>query len=663
MTSPSWRRGSCSARVTMRRPRPTPWARPPAPGSCSSCSSSNAQRSCPRPVGWRSRSTASRAMSCRCCRSGKWLITTPGEPGLRAPREVSDHLYQGIESWQIRPWIARGPVDKQMSLSPRFTRVAHDSDPGAVSAELRTHEPLPEPPPTPPSQGGEKKVARRLLSPPCEGAGRAPEGVGPKGGERGGAGPQPKAGEGQTERRSLTLRVSMHRLCVRGVPPPARRRIKPGLPLPRRPTNPRPVSQPRLGPRRVPLPPRPSTGSPIGSSFTFHSTHRPASTFAVVRPCSSSGRRSCIGSWVRPGSSRLPCNPAPWPAATSTRLKRARFRDSTRPSTRSGWFESRRRRIPRRCVFTGREYDTATRRLGPLQEHTAFVLADAPRALLQFTLDLFSPTALITGQEGGRALLLIRGASVPPASELGRVVSKGRVFIPLRLVNVKGNDDRHSEDSLHLPASRIPGGSRCPLRDRGAPCATRSPSVSPAPTRWRRWGSSRAAAPSRFRFFTRADNGPAAGYTLTARAVPEGLPHELGMTDRAGQDRRSSRDSPRGWSSSGWWPATSEPMVEFPVMPGESVRGAGHPDRSQAADRGLPGSARRHPRRGGRPGGPAGEAREADGGRLQGEDLAGVEQGLKEYALLPPQGRLRRAAREAEGRGRPAAGRRRRRRC
>ena len=32
-------------------------------------------------------------------------------------------------------------------------------------------------------------------------------------------------------------------------------------------------------------------------------------------------------------------------------------------------------------IFTGREYDTATRWLGPLQEHKAFVLADAPRAL------------------------------------------------------------------------------------------------------------------------------------------------------------------------------------------------------------------------------------------------------------------------------------------
>ncbi len=90
-------------------------------------------------------------------------------------------------------------------------------------------------------------------------------------------------------------------------------------------------------------------------------------------------------------------------------------------------------------VFTGREYDTATRWLGPLQEHKAFVLADAPRALLQFALELFNPTALITGQEGGRALLMVRGASITPASALGNVVAKGSVFLPLRLVSKVDN--------------------------------------------------------------------------------------------------------------------------------------------------------------------------------------------------------------------------------
>ena len=37
--------------------------------------------SSPRPGAWPSRSTASRATSSRCCRSGRWSITTPGGRG------------------------------------------------------------------------------------------------------------------------------------------------------------------------------------------------------------------------------------------------------------------------------------------------------------------------------------------------------------------------------------------------------------------------------------------------------------------------------------------------------------------------------------------------------------------------------------------------------
>ena len=49
-------------------------------------------------------------------------------------------------------------------------------------------------------------------------------------------------------------------------------------------------------------------------------------------------------------------------------------------------------------VLSGREYDTATRRLGPLQRRKVETPGDAPRTLLEFALDLFSPTAVITGQ-------------------------------------------------------------------------------------------------------------------------------------------------------------------------------------------------------------------------------------------------------------------------
>ena len=230
--------------------------------------------------------------------------------------------------------------------------------------------------------------------------------------------------------RTLRRPVSPRRL-----PPRSRRR----LPL-------RTTSSPRRNPEHSRLSanrprqrqprPRRSTVSPTGSSFIFHSIRPPGSTMPDERPCSSSGRRRSGALSGRPGSSPSQLPRVRLPAAISRRSRPRHSPGSTRHSTRSGWFASRpSRRL--RAWFSRARYDTATCRLGPLQEHTAFVLADAPRALLQFALDLFSPTALITGQEGGRALLLVRGGAITPASEMGKVVSKGTVFFPLRLITMK----------------------------------------------------------------------------------------------------------------------------------------------------------------------------------------------------------------------------------
>ena len=183
----------------------------------------------------------------------------------------------------------------------------------------------------------------------------------------------------------------------------------------------------------------PSTGSPIGSSSTLRSILRPGSTAAASGLAQ--GMAGARASIRRPALDRHDRRPAQSPGQRQPRRARSeRFReDSTRPSTRSGWCGSRPGRVPRALRFTGREYDTATRTLGPFQNTPRRVLADAPRALLQFTLELFNPTALITGQEGGRALLQVRGAAIPPAERAGQGRRpRGRVFVPLRLVNVEG---------------------------------------------------------------------------------------------------------------------------------------------------------------------------------------------------------------------------------
>ncbi len=285
-------------------------------------------------------------------------------------------------------------------------------------------------------------------------------------------------------------------------------------------------------------------------------------------------------------------------------------------------------------VFKGREYDTATRRLGPIQEHTAFVLADAPRALLQFALELFSPTALITGQEGGRVLLLVRGGSITPASEMGEVVSKGTVFFPLRLVTMKDHSLAIRRIAFtYLQTQETEGAvARCAIVS-----ALRDPLSQRValPNTLAALGIKPGNNTLRLRFLNRPDLSPAGGYTLFARAVPDGLPRELGMTDRAGRIALKP-----GFADNlvilRLVAGTAEPLVEFPMMPGESSDEREIPIdprplsigyqvqldalRDEIID--LVAQRSRLEKR-----------MEA---RLQGDDLEGLEQALKEYVLLPP---------------------------
>jgi hypothetical protein len=284
-------------------------------------------------------------------------------------------------------------------------------------------------------------------------------------------------------------------------------------------------------------------------------------------------------------------------------------------------------------VFTGREYDTATRRLGPLQDHTSFVLADAPRAMLQFALELFSPTALITGQEGGRALLLVRGGSIAPASEMGKVVSKGTVFVPLRLITMKNQSVairriaftylQTQETEGAIARCAIVSALRDPLSQRVA-----------LPNTLAALGIKPGQNTLRLRFVNRPDLSPAAGYTLFARAVPDGLARELGMTDRAGRIALQPGFA-AGLVVLRLVAGTAEPLVEFPMMPGESSDereiqidpmplAIGYQVQLDALrDQIIDLVAQRS------------RLEKRMEARLQGEDVEGLEQGLKEYVSLP----------------------------
>jgi hypothetical protein len=223
---------------------------------------------------------------------------------------------------------------------------------------------------------------------------------------------------------------------------------------------------------------------------------------------------------------------------------------------------------PSGLLLVGREYDIAARRLGALQRTRLGATSDVARALLQFALDLFNPTAEITGQEGGKALLKVQGGAITPASPNGAVVTTGMVFVPLRLVSMRdGRVQILRIPFTYLQVESVEG----PL----ARCAIISPMHDPLSTRMARpnslaaLGTKPGNTPVKLRFVTKPDETPAAGYTLTARRVPDGQPHELGTTDRAGRIVLQPGFAD-GLVILRLLAGNVEPMVELPIMPGES---------------------------------------------------------------------------------------------
>ncbi len=223
---------------------------------------------------------------------------------------------------------------------------------------------------------------------------------------------------------------------------------------------------------------------------------------------------------------------------------------------------------PSGLLMVGREYDVPSRRLGALQEHSLDAASDAPRALLEFALELFNPTAEIIGQEGGAALLKVQGAAITPASPDGAVVNKGMVFMPLRLVSLRNG----GVQILRIPFTYLQVQS---VEGPVARCAIISPMRDPLSKRMARpnslagLGLKPGNSPVKLRFVAKPDMIPAAGYTLTARRVPDGQPHELGTTDRSGRIVL-----PPGFADGlvilRLLAGNVEPMVELPIMPGES---------------------------------------------------------------------------------------------
>ncbi|MDG3003143.1 hypothetical protein [Paludisphaera mucosa] len=284
-------------------------------------------------------------------------------------------------------------------------------------------------------------------------------------------------------------------------------------------------------------------------------------------------------------------------------------------------------------VFSGREYDAATRWLGPLQRRQALSPMDAPRTFFLFTIDLFSPSALIVGQEGGRALLKVQGAAITAASELGAVVAKGTTFIPIRLVTTKEETVRITRIAFtYLAAESIEGSiARCAILS-----AFRDPLSQriSRPNTLAALGIKAGDSALHLRFVDKTTKAPAAGYTLTERPAPDGPVRNVGMTDRSGRilvEPGPTRSVVKLRLLAG----DSEPLAEFPIMPGESVE-----EREIAVDP-LPLASRYQVQLDALRDGIVdqvamrGRLERLMQSRLEGEDWSGLQELLKQYERLP----------------------------
>ncbi len=220
-------------------------------------------------------------------------------------------------------------------------------------------------------------------------------------------------------------------------------------------------------------------------------------------------------------------------------------------------------------VLLGREFDRPSGFVGNTQRDVVAFPGDTPRGLLRLALALFAPTAEIGNSKNGGVLLTVRGASLPAASPLGKVVTNGTTFRALRLFTAK--DGRVTDiqpirytyfrvDKLEgaVAECAIISGLRDPLTKRIA-----------RPHRIVALGIKPAGYPTRLRFVFDPNAQPAAGYVLTARPLPQGSPREVGMTDREGRIVVPA-DFTSGLVVLKLYAGRAEPMAEMPIMPGET---------------------------------------------------------------------------------------------
>ncbi len=220
--------------------------------------------------------------------------------------------------------------------------------------------------------------------------------------------------------------------------------------------------------------------------------------------------------------------------------------------------------------LSGRAFDPRTATLGPVFHRTIVYPADAARGLFRLGLDLFVPSAEIGAAVGGGVQILVQGAALNAADPIGQIVQPGSVFVPFRLMLKPDGTLKQvvpigwsylRVETLDGPLARcaIVSGLRDPLSRRVI-----------GKYRLVALGVKPGDAPLILRFETRPPNPqPAAGYTVTVRDVPDGPPRDVGTTDREGRIVLPA-DPVSGLVIVRLLAGGIEPLVEFPVMAGES---------------------------------------------------------------------------------------------
>lgn len=217
----------------------------------------------------------------------------------------------------------------------------------------------------------------------------------------------------------------------------------------------------------------------------------------------------------------------------------------------------------------GREYDVATRRLGPRHYQAVSDPADAPRALLDLSLAIFAPLAEITDNVADKATLTVQGGLIEPASPLGRFAEPGTIFKPIRIFYNPKDDSIFKIDDVPWSYLLVESAEGQVARARvvsvfSAPLTTRTARRNKRVA----LGVKPGANPTPLKLVNHADQAPLAGYRLVAVPTSDAPPTPIGLTGRGGQVRIDpSRVS--GLVRVQIIAGDVEPLTEFPLVPGE----------------------------------------------------------------------------------------------